>query len=135
MGCGVQGPERSFGEQFNAQGGGVYALEVRPEGIRIWMFGRDALPEDVKAKTSPDPKSWGTPLADFPNTECDVTSHFRDMSIVVNIALCGDWAGQQGVFGAGQKCAGSCEDFVRDGEGRFDEAYWELGGFWVFQGA
>ncbi len=36
-----------------------------------------------------DPSSWGVPMADFPGTKCDVGSHFRNQSIVVNIDLCG----------------------------------------------
>lgn len=133
-GCGVQGPADSYGELFNANGGGVYAMELRDEGIRIWMFGRDGIPQDVEDK-APDPSTWGTALADFPNLECDIGSHFKNMSIIANIDLCGDWAGQQSVFGENALCTGTCSDWVASQASSFDEAYWEFGGFWVYEGA
>ena len=130
-GCGVRGPTNSYGEAFNSNRGGIYALEVRPEGIRMWMFGRDDIPFDIWSKT-PDPSQWGTALADFPNLECDIGKHFRDMRIVANIDLCGDWAGQQSVFGANSMCMGSCSDWVTRNASSFEKAYWEFGGFWVY---
>ena len=36
-GCGVQGAQDSFGEAFNANGGGIYAVEWRDAGIRVWF--------------------------------------------------------------------------------------------------
>ncbi|CAI6331867.1 unnamed protein product [Periconia digitata] len=134
VGCGVQGLSASSGPEFNAQGGGVYAVELRVEGIRVWLFDRHAIPQDVR-DGNPDPILWGTALADFPRTECEVEKYFRDLSIVVNISLCGDWAGS--VFGKqkdGCDATGlSCEDFVRDFPEMFGQAYWEFGGFRVYQ--
>ncbi|PVI00987.1 glycoside hydrolase family 16 protein [Periconia macrospinosa] len=135
VGCGVQGEKATYGKAFNAQGGGVYAVELRDEGIRVWMFDRSNIPADIVSRT-PDPSTWETALADFPNLECDIERYFKDLSIVVNISLCGDWAGQDNVFGANPVCKmkGKCEDFVKSNPGEFDEAYWEFGGFWVYQG-
>jgi hypothetical protein len=133
-GCGVQGAPSSYGAAFNAMGGGVYAVELRNEGIRVWMFARDAIPADISGG-NPDPSSWGTALADFPSLECDVGTHFRNQSIIANIDLCGDWAGQQSVFGAGEICTGTCEEWVAARADSFTEAYWEFGGFWVYQAA
>ncbi|KAF2192943.1 glycoside hydrolase family 16 protein, partial [Zopfia rhizophila CBS 207.26] len=129
-GCGVQGPATSFGAAFNALGGGIYAMELREEGIRVWTFPRNSIPTDIP-NNAPDPSTWGTPLADFPNTECDIGNHFKDMSIVANIDLCGDWAGRQEVFQSAT-CVGSCSDFVAYRAEDFGEAYWEFGGWWVF---
>ncbi|KAF2745250.1 glycoside hydrolase family 16 protein [Sporormia fimetaria CBS 119925] len=131
-GCGVQGQQETYGEVFNANGGGLYAVEVRDEGIRVWMFGERDVPGDVRSGT-PDPSIWGLPLAEFPGAQCEVGKFFRDLRIVVNIGLCGDWAGAPGVYEEGAKCSGKCEDWVRNHGESFEEAYWEFGGFWVFK--
>ena len=95
-GCFVTGAAATYGPEFNSQGGGIVALEWRLEGIRVWVFSRtgdDGLKTLPAASASgaaaPDPSSWGSPLADFPSTSCDMASHFRNQSIVVNIDLCG----------------------------------------------
>ena len=131
-GCAVHGPVDTFGEAFNNKGGGIYAMELRNEGIRMWMFDRDGVPSDIQSK-KPDPSTWGTALADFPNLECNIGSHFKNMSIIVNIALCGDWAGA--VFNTTSQCTGSCTDWVTKKAGDFEKAYWEFGGFWVYDKA
>ncbi|KAF2729426.1 hypothetical protein EJ04DRAFT_515923 [Polyplosphaeria fusca] len=130
QGCAVQGPPWSAGEQFNANGGGVYAAELRTEGIRVWFFARADIPSDIK--DAPDPSTWPDPLADFPNLECDITDHFKNQSIVANIDLCG-WAGQRGVYPS-EVCTESCGDWVAFKGESFDEAYWEFNGFWVYYG-
>ena len=93
-GCTVSGPAATYGPAFNTAGGGVVALEWRLEGIRVWVFARGGAggpttAAAVWAEPVPDPSGWGLPLADFPATGCDVGSHFRNQSIVVNIDLCG----------------------------------------------
>jgi hypothetical protein len=107
-------------------------MELRSEGIRMWMFNRCDIPSDI-INFSPDPSKWGTALADFPNLERDIESHFKNLSIIANIDLCGDWAGQQHVFGANEMCTGNCYDWVALNASNFEEAYWEFGGFWVYQ--
>lgn len=88
-GCGVESDDDGYGTVFNSDGGGVMAVEWRDAGIRLWQFGRDDIPDDIENKT-PDPSTWGTAMADFPNTKCDIGSHFKNNSIIVNIDLCGD---------------------------------------------
>lgn len=84
-GCGVKGPDASYGEEFNANGGGVYAMELRSEGIRVWFFARNSIPSDITNGTSPNPSTWPEALADFPSTHCDIGSHFKNQSIITNI--------------------------------------------------
>lgn len=91
-GCGVAGNTTSIGSDFNQVGGGVMAMELRDEGIRMWQFLRSSIPSDITSG-SPDPSSWGEASADFPNTECNIGNHFKNQSIIVNIDLCGTWAG------------------------------------------
>ncbi|GAB7348803.1 hypothetical protein MBLNU459_g7521t2 [Dothideomycetes sp. NU459] len=133
-GCGVQGAVDTYGEAFNDNGGGVYAMELRDAGIRVWFFNRDSIPGDLASDndTSPDPSSWGTALADFPSTDCDISSHFRNQSIIANIDLCGDWAGATSVYSTEYGCPGTCEEYVTSNATGFDTAYWEWASWRVY---
>lgn len=147
-GCGVHGHSESYGAGFNAAGGGVMAMELRSAGIRIWQFGRGAIPSDISSG-SPDPSTWSEAAADFPNTDCDIDSHFKNQSIVVNIDLCGDWAGEQKLYDIDcrssfrssqdsfiltrKKGPGTCTDFVANNATAFKDAYWEFNHFTVYQ--
>lgn len=97
-GCGVEAGTKTFGSSFNANGGGVAATELRTDGIRVWHFPRSFIPADILSG-KPDPSTWGTATADFPNSDCDIGSHFRNQSIIANIDLCGSWAGAPKVYG------------------------------------
>ena len=115
-------------------------MELRSAGIRIWFFPRSSIPPDINtnndtssSSSSPDPTSWGTPLADFPKTKCDIDKHFRNQSIVANINLCGPWAGQAEKFGKQCPPGRRCEEWVSNEDGAFESAFWEFGGFWVYQ--
>jgi hypothetical protein len=141
-GCGVLAPTNTIGAQFNANNGGVYVLEYRSAGIRTWFFDRSSIPLDISSTTlssssnsaSPNPSTWGTPLADFPGTNCDITSHFRNMNIIANIDLCGQLAGTANLFSVESECPGTCVEYVSTQPGSaYSEAYWEFGGWWVFQ--
>lgn len=101
-GCGVKGNDSTFGADYNSNGGGVTAVEWRSEGIRVWQFARGSIPDDI-SNNSPDPSTWGTATADFPDTGCDIDTHFKNQSIIINIALCGDWAGGSSYTEAGCK--------------------------------
>ena len=106
QGCDVTAAgDATAGAGFNGAGGGLLALEWRAEGIRVWQWGRGAgaAPADVTTAGSvPDPSSWGQPMADFPSTECDISSHFRNASITANIDLCG--AAMEGGVYEGSGC-------------------------------
>lgn len=91
-GCGVKSNESTFGEDYNSAGGGVMALEWRSAGIRVWNFMRGSVPDDI-TNNNPDPSTWGEANADFPDTGCDIDSHFKNQTIIINIDLCGSWAG------------------------------------------
>jgi len=132
-GCGVKGPADTFGPLMNSNGGGVYAMELRSAGIRVWFFGRNNVPSDITAATSPDPSTWGTPLADFPGTDCDIGNHFRNQSIIANIDVCGDWAGATHVYSGLNDCPSNCTNYAAQNPSAFDEAYWEFASFRVYQ--
>jgi hypothetical protein len=135
-GCGVQGPTDSIGAAFNTNGGGVYAMELRSEGIRTWFFPRSSIPADITAGTAPSPSTWGEALADFPSTHCDIGSHFRNQSIIANIDVCGSWAGSEAVYTTKDQCPGtSCSAYAAVNPEGFDDAYWEFNYFKVFAAA
>ncbi|OQE14103.1 hypothetical protein PENSTE_c039G07567 [Penicillium steckii] len=132
-GCGVEGTKASYGEAFNDNGGGVYAMELRDAGIRIWMFSRDDIPSDISnSSSSPDPSSWGKALADFPSTDCDISSHFKNQSIIANIDICGDLAGASSYYKKLYQCPDTCEKYAAENGAAFEDAYWEFKSFKVY---
>ena len=80
-GCDIQDQDTlSYGKGFNANGGGVIAMEWTSSVIRAWFFPNGTTPSDLEAG-SPDPVSWQKPVAQFQGS-CDIPSHFQDMKIV-----------------------------------------------------
>ncbi|KAI1332090.1 glycoside hydrolase family 16 protein [Xylariaceae sp. FL0255] len=128
-GCGVTSSSSSYGTGFNSANGGIMAMEWRDQGIRMWQFARDAIPSDITDKT-PDPTTWGEAAADFPDTDCDISSHFRNQSIIVDIDLCGQWAGS--VYSQ-DGCPSNCSDYVANYPSAFTDAYWEFGSFEIYK--
>jgi hypothetical protein len=83
VGCSVEGPVGSYGSSFNAQGGGVFAMEWTSTFIRIYFFPRSAIPADITA-SKPDPSTWGVAAADFDSQygDCDIDANFPPQTIV-----------------------------------------------------
>ncbi|KAJ5903281.1 CAZyme family GH16 [Penicillium tannophilum] len=131
-GCGVKGAKTTYGPEFNAQGGGVYAMELRDAGIRVWHWVRADIPSDITSG-SPDPSTWGKAYADFPSTECNIGNHFKNQSIIANIDFCGGWASATEYYTTQSGCPDSCETFVMDNASNFTTAYWEFKSFKVYQ--
>ncbi|KAI6041497.1 glycoside hydrolase family 16 protein [Pisolithus marmoratus] len=104
-GCGstLSYAPNSFGPAFNAAGGGWYALERTDDYISVWFWDRNnwLTPVDVRLG-SPivDTSLWGMPAAYFPNTDCDLASHFGPNNIIIDLTFCGDWAGSATVYNA-----------------------------------
>lgn len=130
--CAVQGSSTSAGQGFNSVGGGVYALEWRNEGIRMWFFERSKIPSNI---ATPDPSVWPLPSADFPNTYCDIGAHFKDLHIITNIALCGVWAGAENVYNEQDDCPSTCSSFVATNATAFEQAYFTFNSFKIFSGS
>jgi hypothetical protein len=102
---------RSYGKGFNLIAGGVFAHLWDHDGIKMWHFPRTEIPEDITAG-NPDPSRWPAPVAFWDSAECDMADHFHDHTLVLDITLCGDWAGGSSYQSAG--CAGTCKEAVRD---------------------
>lgn len=135
-GCGVSSATATYGEALNNNGGGVYAMELRTAGIRMWFFSRSSVPSDITNGTSPDPSTWGEALADFPSTDCNISNHFRNQSIIADIDVCGSWAGSTSVYSEEDQCPGtSCSAYAAVNPTAFDNAYWEFASFKVYSAA
>jgi len=126
-GCGVSvGQAPSFGPTFNADGGGWYAIERTSTFISVWFWSRNAanVPADVRAgSTSVNTANWGTPVANFPNTSCNIPQFFDANNIIINLTFCGDWAGS--VYGA-SGCPSTCNSFVDANPAAFVNAYFQF---------
>ncbi|EJD00854.1 nucleophile-disabled Lam16a mutant holds Laminariheptaose in A cyclical conformation [Fomitiporia mediterranea MF3/22] len=136
QGCVVENDKpNSYGPEFNAAGGGWYVMERTDSFIRVFFWSREdpSVPWEI-AWGAPfiDTDNYGTPVALFPDTECYIPSHFGPNNIIINLTLCGDWAGQDVIFqGAG--CPGTCVDFVNNNPSAFTDAYWDFAAVRIYE--
>jgi hypothetical protein len=141
-GCGVRSANtNSFGAAFNSAGGGVYAMKWDTTGISVYFFPRSSVPADITAG-NPMPANWGTPVANWPASNCDPSTYFQSHSAIFDTTLCGDWAGGvwngTGVPGQDVSCAVStgydtCEAYVQANGAAFAQAYWEVVSVNIYQ--
>ncbi|KAL2010585.1 hypothetical protein VTN00DRAFT_6392 [Thermoascus crustaceus] len=127
QGCQVANYNRaSYGNGFNAVGGGVYATEWTSQTIRIWFFSRaEGIPQDI-VEGRPDPATWGTPVAQL-GQGCVIDQHFENLNVVFDNTFCGDWAGA--AWSSTPSCAAN---FVANNPQAFAEAYWAINYVRVF---
>lgn len=107
-GCAFTDAQGSAGHPFNMAAGGVFATLWDDTHIAIWRFERDQIPQDIQSG-NPDPDSWGPPVALWTDQSCNIAASFKDLSLVINITICGDWAGAD--FNNGNN-GGTCADAV-----------------------
>jgi hypothetical protein len=82
-GCGVSGPSNSYGDSFNLQGGGVWALWLDKDDLAVWMFPRMGIPDDIVKGKELTLNDWGKPLLHFKShIECRVMDQWRNQTIV-----------------------------------------------------
>ncbi|EJD03859.1 glycoside hydrolase family 16 protein [Fomitiporia mediterranea MF3/22] len=142
QGCGMRSNSNTtYGSGFNSISGGVYAMVWDDDQIAVYFFPRGSIPQDLLAE-APLPDTWGTPMARWPSSSCDMAKFFKNHSIIINTTLCGQWAGSvwgsTGVPGQESSCAtrtgySTCEDFVRNSGASFGQAYWEISSMKVYQ--
>ncbi|KAI0772440.1 concanavalin A-like lectin/glucanase domain-containing protein [Trametes elegans] len=106
VGCTVDETQpNSFGQGFNSNGGGVWAAQFDTSGIFVWFWGRGNIPADVSSNgNTVDVATWGTPSAAWPASSCNVSEFFTPQQLVIDITLCGDFAGQPTIYQ--QTCGG-----------------------------
>ncbi|KAL8696725.1 MAG: hypothetical protein Q9201_007512, partial [Fulgogasparrea decipioides] len=124
-GCPAKGG--AYGDDFNSNNGGTYAMEWTSSGIHIWFFARGQEPGDVLGD-SPEPKNWGEPTGRFDGGDgCDIDSHFKDQKMVFDTTFCGGWAGK--TWSSDPVCsakAATCKEFVQNNPKAFEEAFWTV---------
>ncbi|TFK67584.1 hypothetical protein BDN72DRAFT_842854 [Pluteus cervinus] len=123
----------SFGIGFNNAGGGVFAAQFDVSGIFIWFWSRPNIPPSITQATSTsaiDISQWGPPSASYPSTTCNIAQFFTSQQLVIDITLCGKWAGIPETYSP--MCSqigptGQCypDNVVGPGD-RYDDAYFEI---------
>ncbi|KAJ5925311.1 hypothetical protein N7454_007950 [Penicillium verhagenii] len=135
VGCVIEGHEGSYGDSFNNQGGGIYAMEWTEEFLKIWFFPRHSIPPSLSSG-EPDVTEFGIPMA-LVQEGCDVANSFKEQSFVFDVTFCGDWAG--GVFGesgcpmTNADSFQSCTNYVAQNPAKFKDTYWEINSVKVYQ--
>ena len=135
VGCGITTQDNTtYGDGFNEVGGGVYAMQWTDQAISVFHFSRAQIPADI-VSGSPEPSTWGSPLAQFQGS-CNVNQSFRNLSLVINISMCGAWAGAPLVWNSDPVCgakAPTCEQYVQNNPSAFAESYFEFNSIKVYQ--
>lgn len=132
-GCGILANNaNTYGAGLSAIGGGVYATEWTSNAISIWFFPRNAIHGNINSG-SPDPTTWGAPLAQFQGA-CNIDGSVFNQQIVFDDTFCGDWGGN--VWASDSVCArkaATCTAFVANNPGAFTNAYWLINSLNVYQ--
>jgi len=123
---------QGYGTGFNAISGGVYAMEWTSSAIEVYFFPRNAIPGDITSG-NPNPSGWGTPVASFSGSGCDIDSHFQNHNIVFDTTFCGQWAGNVWGSGSCASLASSCDAYVGANPSAFTDAYWMINSVKVYQ--
>jgi hypothetical protein len=136
-GCGQAVDDtQTYGNGFNAAGGGVYATEWTSDHIAVWFFPRSRIPQDIQSQ-NPNPATWGQPTARFVGgSSCKIDSFFNDHQIIFDTTFCGDWAGLPQVWDSNPQCAAlapTCNQYVANNPAAFVEAYWVINSVKVYQ--
>ena len=81
-GCRVDAADSgSYGAGFNDQSGGVFVMQWTESAVKIWMFPRKSLPNDLNPATTPDPGGWTLPMASF-SGGCNMAESIKDQKMV-----------------------------------------------------
>ncbi|KZP25000.1 glycoside hydrolase family 16 protein [Athelia psychrophila] len=133
-GCVVQeSAANSYGAAFAQAGGGVYAMQYDVSGIFIWFWSRPNVPASITTSSASSPidiSTWGHPSAAFPSSSCNMGQYFGAQKLVIDITLCGDWAGVDATYRATCPSAGATgvcniNNVVGSGE-QYSDAYFEF---------
>ncbi|OCT44556.1 putative glycosidase C21B10.07 [Cladophialophora carrionii] len=133
VGCVVEGQNNTFGTEFNANGGGVIALEYLPEAISVWQFARTEIPGDI-FNGSPTPSTWRRPDAHFMATDgSSLEDYFYSLRTVFNTNICGSWIDKVWQTSECAALAPSCAAYAAQNPAAFKDAYWLIGGVQVYE--
>jgi len=129
--------QNSVGAAFAAAGGGVWATQFDTSGVFIWFWNTANVPANLNSGNSVDLSTWGTPTASYPSSTCNMTQSFGPQQLVLDITLCGDWAGVPSVYNAtclGTGTTGLCynDNVIGAGSPHYDNAYFEISSVKVY---
>jgi hypothetical protein len=136
-GCGIAGTSNatnSYGVGFNANRGGIYATEITSSAINIWFFARGSSVKANLLSSSPNPSTWGPPMAKFTGGGCSIPNSFKNLQIIFDTTFCGDWAGN--VWDSNPTCkakAATCTQYVGQNPSAFASMYWDVRSLKVFK--
>ncbi|KAL0958359.1 hypothetical protein HGRIS_000501 [Hohenbuehelia grisea] len=123
----------SYGPAFAAAGGGVFAAQFDVSGIYMWFWSRPNIPPSITGATSTsgiDISQWGPPSASYPSTTCNITQFFSPQTLVLDITLCGIWAGlpvqYQPTCGQNGPTGICYNDNVVGAGSRYNDAFFEI---------
>jgi len=138
----------TMGHPMNVAGGGLYVLEWDEHYMKSWVFRRDEIPENLEAaldgETTMEPKSWPLPYAYFAIGEgsgCP-NDHFQNMQVVINLAFCGNVAGNRFASDCPNTAAQysdlkdpiqQCNAFLKSNPKVLENAFWEINGVYIYQ--
>ncbi|KEQ65017.1 uncharacterized protein M437DRAFT_13083, partial [Aureobasidium melanogenum CBS 110374] len=126
--------QTGYGDGFNANGGGVYAMQWTSEFMKVWFFPRNAIPASISSGSPSPALDFGTPVGNFDGGSCDIDSHFINHRMVFDTTFCGDWAGS--VYSSTScplaSTSNGCIEYVAGNPSAFKEAYWEVNYIKVF---
>ncbi|KAJ3827032.1 concanavalin A-like lectin/glucanase domain-containing protein [Lentinula raphanica] len=130
QGCLVQETKpNSFGSGFAQAGGGVFATQLDVSGIYMWFWSRSDIPASISQANSSSTMNltdWGTPTAAYPSSACNITQYFQPQNLVLDITLCGVWAGVPSIYNS-TGCSGQCIDnVIGSGNPIYNDAYWDI---------
>lgn len=112
QGCGIRSSSPlTYGQAFNSRGGGVIAVLWDGDGVRMWDWTRSVIPHDIITQ-NPSPASWGPPAANFAAAACNPFTYLKPQVMILNIDLCGDWAGS--TYPSAPGCPGTCAERIMD---------------------
>ncbi|KAF8217403.1 concanavalin A-like lectin/glucanase domain-containing protein [Mycena galopus ATCC 62051] len=118
----------SFGAGFAANNGGVFGLQFDVAGIFMWFWPRESIPGSIEEATPTSTMNltdWGMPSAAYPAAGCNITEFFPAQQLVIDITLCGLWAGFPSIYNA--TCPGTCFASNIAGNGsNYANAYFEI---------
>ncbi|KAJ6627720.1 concanavalin A-like lectin/glucanase domain-containing protein [Mycena sp. CBHHK59/15] len=118
----------SFGSGFAAANGGAFALQFDVSGIYMWFWSRLDIPASLAQATATSTMNlsdWGTPSAAYPAAGCNITEFFPAQHLVIDITLCGLWAGIPSIYSS--TCPGNCFASNVLGNGsNYANAYFEI---------
>ncbi|KAL0952659.1 hypothetical protein HGRIS_006902 [Hohenbuehelia grisea] len=124
----------SYGSGFAQAGGGVFATQLDVSGIYVWFWTRAAIPQSIRSSSNTSNlniSDWGMPSAAYPSTSCNITQLFSVQRLVLDITLCGVWAGVPGIYNstcANTGATGLCynDNVIGPGSPKYDNAYFEI---------